>query len=787
MKKLFLFFTLYSILTLQYSFAQTQKYHRVKIETGKDGLNLLAKKGVSIDHGENKTGQWFIGEFSEGDVQLIKQSGLPYTILINDMASYYVNRNTENAKIASAAGNCKGCPSYLTPANFALGSMGGFYTYPEMFTILDSMVAKYPNLITIKQPIDTGHTVEGRQLFYVKISDNPNVAESEPQMLYTSLHHAREPESLTQLVYYMWYLLENYNTNPEIKYLVDNLEMYFIPCVNPDGYIYNHTTNPNGGGMWRKNRRNNLDGTYGVDLNRNYGNNWGYDNVGSSPTTNADNYRGPSAFSERETQMVKNFCNVHTFQMAINNHTYANVLVQPYGYAGTAYTPDSLLFTDFGMRLTYCDGFTYGSALQTVGYVANGISDDWMYGEQISKPKIFAMTPEAGSTDDGFWPAQANITTIAENTLDQNIYAARLVSTYAEVKDASGPFIQQNGYVVYNIERLGLQPGTFSVSITPLGSNFQTVGGGNSHAGMTELQNIKDSISFSLVNGLTPGTVVKFLLNVNNGSYTSSDTITRVYGIPVTVFSDDCANTTQWTVTWGNSSTQYVSPSKSITDSPLGNYATSSNTKTTTLLNVSLANTVAAYLEYYAQWQIEKNYDYAEVQISTNNGTTFTPLCAKYTHNGNSNQDLGKPLYDGFQRKWVKESIDLSAYLGQNIKLRFNMVADGGVEYDGFYFDDITVKIVNAAGVGISQTIAQENELHLYPNPNNGSFVVSFIGSAPSTSVITVTNVLGEVVLSQNNLKMTNEINLQNIAKGTYFIKVQTTDKTYIRKMLVGD
>ena len=410
-----------------------------------------------------------------------------------------------------------------------------------------------------------------------------------------------------------------------------------------------------------------------------------------------------------------------------------------------------------------------------------------MYGEQSSKPKIYSMTPEAGSIDDGFWPAQANITTIAENTLDQNIYAARLVSTYAEVKDASGPFIQQNGYVVYTIERLGLQAGTFSVSVTPLGSNFQTVGGGNSHTGMTELQNIKDSISFSLVNGLSPGTVIKFLLNVNNGSYTTYDTITRVYGTPLTIFTDNCTNTTQWTGTWGNSASYYVSSAKSITDSPIGNYATSSNTKTTTISTINLTTAVAAYLEYYARWEIEKNYDYTEIQISINNGVSFTPLCAKYTHDGNSNQDLGKPLYDGFQRVWVKESVDLSAYIGQNIKLRFNMVAGGGVEYDGFYFDDITVKIVNASGTGINQTAVQNEELQLYPNPNNGSFVVAFVNSAPSSSLITITNILGEVVLTQSNLKMSNEINLQGIAKGTYFIKVQTPDKTYIRKIFIAE
>src|SRR6185503_2455375 len=108
-------------------------------------------------------------------------------------------------------------------------------------------------------------------------------------------------------------LLENYNTNPEVKYLIDNLEMYFVPVVNPDGYIYNETTNPNGGGMWRKNRRDNLDGEYGVDLNRNYGYNWGYDNNGSDPNTASDTYRGDTSFSEPETQNLKNFCNARQF------------------------------------------------------------------------------------------------------------------------------------------------------------------------------------------------------------------------------------------------------------------------------------------------------------------------------------------------------------------------------------------------------------------------------------------------------------------------------------------
>src|SRR5690606_2209606 len=115
------------------------------------------------------------------------------------------------------------------------------------------------------------------------ISDQPDVDQDEPEVLYDALHHAREPASLSQLIFYMWYLLENYGTNDEVTYLVDSTEMYFVPCVNPDGYVYNWNNHPTGGGMWRKNRRVNGNGTFGVDLNRNYGHEWGYNNTGSSP------------------------------------------------------------------------------------------------------------------------------------------------------------------------------------------------------------------------------------------------------------------------------------------------------------------------------------------------------------------------------------------------------------------------------------------------------------------------------------------------------------------------
>jgi carboxypeptidase T len=775
------------------SFAQqVQKYYRIKIQTGKNGLVQLAKQGIAVDHGEYKKGSYFIGEFSDNEVAKIKQTGLSYEILISDMSAYYAARSIASAKTMQLAGICNNCPGYQTPANFTLGSMGGFYIYQELLNVLDSMVAKYPTLISPRMVLDTGHTWEGRQLYYVRVSNSPNVNQSKPQLLYTALHHAREPESLSQLIYYMWYLLENYNTSKEIKYLVDNLEMYFVPCVNPDGYIYNYATNPNGGGYWRKNRRDNGDGTFGVDLNRNYGTYWGADDLGSSPNTGDETYRGPSAFSEPETQMMRNFCNKHTFKIALNNHTYSNVLVQPgkpdSAVNNTFLTPDSATFNAFSMAMTFCDGFGYGTDIETVDYTTNGISDQWMYTDTVSKPKILAMTPEAGSVDDGFYPAQSNIIPIAAYTMDQNIYAARFTTAYAKAKETYGPFISQSGYITYTVQRLGLLPGTFSVSITPIGNTFQNTGTGKTYSNLAELQSVNDSISFSLVNGLPVGTVVNFMLNVSNGSYTTSDTITCVYGTPVTAFYDNCNSLAQWNGTWIISTQNYVSYSGSITDTYNQNNAAGAST-TTTLQYIDLTDAIAAYLQFDAFWSIEKNYDYAEVQASTD-GNTFTPLCGEYTHSGDQDQDPGMPVYDGNQSTWVKETINLSAYLGQTIQLRFDLETVWAEENDNFYFDEISVKKITPTSNGIKLLPSGNNAISIYPNPNNGSFIVTINSSSSENTSIAVTNVLGERVYydTQKNTagKNIEEINLAGLSNGAYFVHIQAADINFVQKIIIS-
>jgi hypothetical protein len=305
--------------------AQTpERYARVTISLIGKNIETLAALGIETDHGDFLPGRSLTTELSESELKRVQTAGFQTEVLIADLQQWY----REQAQDPSAAPRSSGCdnltPSYPTPANYTYGTMGGYHTYQQMLDVLDDMAAKFPNLITTKKPVsDTIVTWEGRPLWYVKISDNANVDEDETEVLYTALHHAREPNSASQLLFYMWHLLENYTIDPEIQYIVNNEELYFIPCINPDGYVWNETTNPDGGGFWRKNRRVNGDTTFGVDLNRNYGYFWGNDNVGSSPNSNFETYRGPGPFSEPETRTVRDFCRAHDFVFALNYHTRA--------------------------------------------------------------------------------------------------------------------------------------------------------------------------------------------------------------------------------------------------------------------------------------------------------------------------------------------------------------------------------------------------------------------------------------------------------------------------------
>ncbi|HSG27139.1 MAG TPA: M14 family zinc carboxypeptidase, partial [Candidatus Krumholzibacterium sp.] len=167
-------------------------------------------------------------------------------------------------------------------------NLGLYHTYDEMNAMIDSLHALYPALTRL----DTlGLSIEGRLIRAIKISDNPGMDETEPEVFLMGCHHAREIMTVEIALMMAAYLLDNYGVSAEITSLVDGREIWIAPMINPDGHVYVQNNHADDWWQWwRKNRRDNGDGTFGVDLNRNYGYQWAYDDVGSDPDPGAWTY-----------------------------------------------------------------------------------------------------------------------------------------------------------------------------------------------------------------------------------------------------------------------------------------------------------------------------------------------------------------------------------------------------------------------------------------------------------------------------------------------------------------
>jgi hypothetical protein len=285
--------------------------------------------------------------------------------------------------------------------------LGLYHTYQEMLDELKQREAKYPDICKL---YDVGDTWEKREMWVLKVSDNPTQSEAEPRLFVVGNHHARELMTVEIPLWFVKVLLEGYATSKDIKYYVDNYEIYVMPMANPDGHVYveNHSEG-NPSYWWRKNRRYNYEGCYGVDPNRNYSYKWGYDNRGSSPTPSSSTYRGPAAFSEPETTAIRNLMKSVNFKFALDYHSYGEYILIPYGYDTVERAPnperDYFLEIGNGMNTRLRGRYGVGTPLETIHYPVNGGSIDYHYGETEEKKKIYGWCFEVNtSSEGGFCP-----------------------------------------------------------------------------------------------------------------------------------------------------------------------------------------------------------------------------------------------------------------------------------------------------------------------------------------------------------------------------------------------
>jgi hypothetical protein len=731
----------FCLLLLQAQNQSSVLVSRARVHIVPENAGRVHLMGIDLTHGHYIPGKYLTTDLTSWEIEHIRSLGFEVEILIEDVTRYYQTQQPGRSPLA-----CQGQEyeyDYFVPENFTAGSMGGYLTYSEILDAMDLMQLLYPELVSIRQRTGDEVTHQGRPIYWLRISDHAMEDEEEPEVLYTALHHAREPMSMMQMIYYMWYLLENYGKDPEATYLVNNTELYFIPCVNPDGYIYNQMIAPDGGGYWRKNLRDNDEnGVFdeqedGVDINRNYAYQWGVDNEGSSGNPSSAVYRGPAPFSEPETRAVKEFVEKHNVFVALNYHAYGNYFIYPWGYTEEQ-NPELSTFKNYGELMALDNGFAHGTSLETVGYPTNGSSDDWMYAEH----GIYAMTPELG---EGFWPHESEIVPLSQASLKNNLALAHLPHRYAVTSELTGPFFTGlSGTIDVSIKSYGEDLGDMALTMISLSPELQ-ITADIVEVSLATFEEQTFSLGYTLDPTAKGGEEFSFMILLDNGFFEVRDTLTKILAGETIAFFEDGDDLSEWTASggiWGITDESAHSGTTCITDSPQSPYEPNSSSYMQITEPIDLSNAIHAVLEFWVKWEIEEYIDFAQVEVSAD-GVQFEALCGQHSKPGSVFQ-LPEPLYDGIQDEWIKESIDLSAYVGQEVHLRFVLNTDNYLNLDGIYLDDLRVYVYDAGITGISPVESTNSGIRVWPNPAGHLFWVDLEDQEISTGQwLSITNNLG--------------------------------------------
>ncbi len=269
----------------------------------------------------------------------------------------------------------------LVLGSLVLGQAGGdwfndFKPFADIEDRLHAMAADRPDLCTL---VDIGDSIEGRDIWALRISGS---AADKPGVLFCGTQHAREWISPMTNLFIAEQLVYGYDTDPTIRSRVDGAEILIVPVVNPDGYVYSWTPDNR---MWRKNRRDNGDGTYGVDLNRNWDAQWG--GPGSSGITSSVTYRGTEPFSEPESAALRDFFIANpNIISSLDFHSYGQKILSPYGYTYDL-PADYDLLMDIGAGMqseiaaVHGELYEVGASAGTLYQVSGGLKD-WAYDDQ---------------------------------------------------------------------------------------------------------------------------------------------------------------------------------------------------------------------------------------------------------------------------------------------------------------------------------------------------------------------------------------------------------------------
>ncbi len=264
-----------------------------------------------------------------------------------------------------------------------------------------------------------GSTIEGRFVRGIHIGRTDGERKA---LLIQGCQHAREWVTVMATTFMAEYIVRNADIDQQVDDLLNEMEFFIIPIVNPDGYEWTRS----GHRLWRKNRRRHLDFNYGVDLNRNWGVGWGVGS-GSSNQTISDVFRGAAPFSEPETRNIRDFVARNNLIVGhLDVHCFSQLVLGPWAYK-TSPAPDADELDPVGQgmasRMTseHGEAFFYGTGGQGIGYLAAGVAPDWSYGEHGARAYTFELRDRG---QDGFLLPANQILPASEEALAGALHLA---------------------------------------------------------------------------------------------------------------------------------------------------------------------------------------------------------------------------------------------------------------------------------------------------------------------------------------------------------------------------
>ncbi len=652
--------------------AQSHEYSLIKLDLPPNGMHDLTHLGLDVDHPKYNSDGTIELYVNYDDLEIMRSEGFEYEVLIENFAKYYEQRAIQDRqKVLTTPKSAK------TADRFGYGSMGGFYTFAEIVSKLDQMTADFPNIAS--QKFSIGTTLEGRDIWALRISDNPNVDENEDVVHFDAMHHAREPLAMATVINFAFWMLENYDTDPQIKQIIDNREIYIVPCVNPDGYEYNRATNPNGGGLWRKNRRNNSGSSCdGVDLNRNYSYDYNAGGGCSSGDPCSNTFRGPNSFSEPESRALRDFLLTHNPNTAFSVHSTAGNYITP-----AHSNLDFGIYSEWGSDMFDQNDYPFGTTFQMLGYSACGTTSSYMY-----EQGIYGWTPEIDGS--GFWPAQSEIFALVDENIYPLFYQSFLGGQYTDIQshEVIGSAVPGSSFqmtVEVKNKGVGTAPFDVEVELVPLQSGVTVSGNGFIGSVPARTKATSAALTIDIDSDYSQDQVDIEMVVRQGGVEIDRERIAIPLGSAQVLFSDDASSGSNWTssgsgVQWGVTQNDSYGGNTSFGDSNNGNSVNNSLNYFTLNSSIDLTSTANPTLEFYSKWSLDIG-DFVRLQASTNNGNSWFNLAT----------------FVGTE-SWDQRLYDLTPYVSNQFRLRFLLDTDGSLPSDGFYFDKISITDYDCQG-----------------------------------------------------------------------------------------